>query len=152
MNKNNNEIVGNQILIRSGLKDIKEYEGHGVDRNDLNTIHLMCVFRDLIKVDPMFALEFIDLVNSMEVLSATNFINIFKAFVNNGFSTEGLIEKKDNDKLLTMFDLSGYSNVNDIIESATIKSEFINNTLDIAKKMQREYAPMFMEHTNKKIK
>ena len=126
-NKNSNEVIAKNILIRSGLKDINSYVGHDVDINDLNTVNLMCVFRDLVGIDPMYALEFIDLVNSMNVLSAYNFINKFHVFANNGFSTNNMSLVDEN------------NNMNDIIVSAAIKAEFIKNTLEYAKKMQREY-------------
>ena len=151
----NNEVIAKNILIRSGLKDINNYIGHNVNRNDLNTVNLMCVFRDLVGIDPMYALEFIDLVNGMKVLSAFNFINKFNIFANNGFNSEGLIEMHNKDNsLLTMFDLyeDKNTNVNDLIISASIKSEFIKNTLEYAKKLQREYSPKYMENEIKKTK
>ena len=125
---NNNLMIAKNILIRSGLKDIKSYEGHGVDLNDLSSVHLMCVFRDLVSIDPVYALEFIDLVKSMKDLSASNFINNFNMFALNGFSAKGMVNTNNNDS-------------NDVVDELTmnIKKEFYDNTLKFSLKLKKEY-------------
>ena len=57
------------------------YAGRGVRKIDLNADHLTSIYISLRKIDPIYASEFVKLVNNMETLGASEFIDTFFNFV-----------------------------------------------------------------------
>lgn len=85
------------ILLTSGLSYRGSYySGRGVRYGDLNQTHLKCIFLKLNKLDPDYGKGFVELVKAMPTLGATEFINSFKKFGNNGFvMNENVVEKSN---------------------------------------------------------
>ena len=61
------------------------YSGRGVKECDLNADNLVSIFNKLCVLDKEYALEFVEMVNSMKTLGATEFIESFYNFAWNGF-------------------------------------------------------------------
>ncbi len=89
--------LAKHILLTSGLLDrASYYSGRGVRYGDLNKTHLKAIFLKLNKLDPEYGKEFVELVKAMPTLGATEFINSFKRFGNNGFAmNENVVEKSN---------------------------------------------------------
>lgn len=75
-----------QIMFTSGLNPSAEhYSGRGVKECDLNANNLEEIFNKLCVLDKDYALEFVEMVNSMKTLGATEFIESFYLFAINNF-------------------------------------------------------------------
>lgn len=75
-----------QIMFTSGLNPRAEYySGRGVKECDLNADNLEEIFNKLCVLDKDYALEFVEMVNSMKTLGATEFIESFYLFAMNNF-------------------------------------------------------------------
>lgn len=61
------------------------YSGRGVKECDLNADNLVSIFSKLCVLDKEYALEFVEMVNSMKTLGATEFIESFYNFAMNNF-------------------------------------------------------------------
>lgn len=97
--KNNvdNSELADHILSTSGLSTrASYYSGRGVNRGDLNEKNLVAIFTKLLKIDNDYAINFADMVRNMKTLGATEFINTFKSFANNGFKIDTLNVEESN--------------------------------------------------------
>lgn len=75
-----------QIMFTSGVNpSASYYSGRGVKECDLNADNLVSIFNKLCVLDKEYALEFVEMVNSMKTLGATEFIESFYNFAWNGF-------------------------------------------------------------------
>lgn len=76
----------NQILATSGVHPVASYySGRGVNLGDLSDSHLVSIFKKLLKYDVTYAYNFVEFVQKMNVLDATQFITCFKNFAQDGF-------------------------------------------------------------------
>ena len=143
--------IASDILNRSGMSDrASYYSGRGVNTGDLNNEHLSSIFKKIYKLDKKYSLEFIKLLDKIQILTATRFINNFYNFVNNGFSTKDLEIETGDYSLDNVYDkardmvalVSAYSFIEEckkdkaeqeyeknkkISTSNDIKKEFISN-------------------------
>lgn len=104
--KNNisNNALASHILLTSGLNDrASYYSGRGVNYGDLNEKNLIAIFGKLLKLDPSYATEFVEMVKQMKTLGATEFINSFMNFANNGFKLENLKTEDSNISLNRLY-------------------------------------------------
>lgn len=104
--KNNisNNALASHILLTSGLNDRASYYlGRGVNYGDLNEKNLIAIFGKLLKLDPSYATEFVEMVKQMKTLGATEFINSFMNFANNGFKLENLKTEDSNISLNRLY-------------------------------------------------
>lgn len=76
----------NQILATSGVHPVASYySGRGVNLGDLSDSHLVSIFKKLLKYDVTYAYNFVELIQKMNILDATQFITCFKNFAQDGF-------------------------------------------------------------------
>ena len=76
----------NHILATSGVHPVASYySGRGVNLGDLSYSHLTAIFKKLLKYDVTYAYNFVEFVQKMNILDATQFITCFKVFAQNGF-------------------------------------------------------------------
>lgn len=74
------------ILESSGVCSEAGYlSGRGANLRDLNDEHLIAIFNKLLVLDINYALEFVKMVDGMEILGGTEFIETFHRFVRNKF-------------------------------------------------------------------
>ena len=159
--KNNisNQELTSHILLTSGLNDrASYYSGRGVNRGDLNEKNLETIFKKLYKLDVNYANEFVKMVKEIPTLGATEFINTFHRFGNNGFKAgEGVIEKsnvsldgvhdaaRDMVALISIFSISRRGNDQEyqVRESNYIKRAFLDRLalFDKAYAGQKEEIP-----------
>lgn len=96
-NNVNSEDLASHILLTSGLNNrASYYSGSGVDLAYLNGNNLVSIYRKLLKVDVEYGINFVDMVNKMETLGASEFISTFMSFAANGFKTEALNIENSN--------------------------------------------------------
>lgn len=82
--------LARQILLTSGLNPrASYYSGRGVNYGDLSDKNLVSIYKKLLAIDPKYASDFVELVNQMRTLGATEFIETFLNF--------GYAEFKSND-------------------------------------------------------
>lgn len=73
--------LARDILLTSGLNPTSSYySGRGVNYGDLNDKHLVSIYKKLLVIDPQYASNFVELVNQMKTLGATEFIETFLNF------------------------------------------------------------------------
>ena len=78
--------LSEHILNTSGLSTrASYYSGRGVNYGDLNDGNLVSIFEKLLKIDIEYAVNFVQMVQNMKTLGATEFITSFKGFAANGF-------------------------------------------------------------------
>lgn len=83
--------LADELLDTSGLNSrASYYSGRGVNYGDLNDENLVAIFNKLLKLDIDYATNFVDMVQKMETLGATEFIDTFINFANNHFKCDGL--------------------------------------------------------------
>lgn len=107
--KNNvsNYDLANHILLTSGLSDrASYYSGRGVNYSDLNDKNLVAIFNKLVKINPNYAINFVEMVSKMKNLGATPFINTFKNFADNGFKVQYSDIEESNVSLDGLYDES----------------------------------------------
>ena len=74
------------VLNRSGMSSrAAYYSGDGVTTSDLNSDNLVAIFKKLYEFDYLWAANFIQMVNAMQTLGATEFIESLYALGRNGF-------------------------------------------------------------------
>ena len=79
-------ILGDYILLTSGLNNrCSYYSSSNVNLSELNATNLISIYEKLAKYDNQYALEFIKLIDNIDLLTAQNFINEFEKFVSNNF-------------------------------------------------------------------
>lgn len=87
----------NHILSTSGLVAMPSfYSGRGVNTNDLNDKKLVSIFKKLLKYDVMYAYHFVEFVQQMKTLGATEFITSFRDFACNGFEVDSKFLSDNN--------------------------------------------------------
>lgn len=69
------------------------YSGYGVDYSILGERHLFSLYRKFVKYYPDKIEEFIKLVNGIDLLTATEFVNNYMKFVRNGLNSDFIFEK-----------------------------------------------------------
>ena len=85
--------LARDILLTSGLNPRSSYySGRGVNYGDLSDKHLVSIYKKLLVIDPQYAANFVELVNQMITLGATEFIETFLNF--------GYTEFRSNDASL----------------------------------------------------
>lgn len=83
--------LADELLYTSGLDNrASYYSGRGVNYGDLNDDNLVAIFNKLLKLDIDYATNFVDMVQKMETLGATEFVDTFINFANNHFKCDGL--------------------------------------------------------------
>lgn len=83
-----------EMLKRSNLRPSAfYYSGYGVDCNILGGRHLFSLYRKFVKYYPDKVEEFISLVNSMNLLTPTEFVKNYMTFVKNGLNSNFMLEK-----------------------------------------------------------
>lgn len=91
------EYVARQLIRTSGMTDRSEYyAGLGVRYCDLSDKNLTSIYKKLLKLNKEHAKEFFIMVNSMKTLGATEFIDSFIRFGENGFKTKDLTTSSNN--------------------------------------------------------
>ena len=80
--------LADYMLMTSGLSTrASYYAGRGVVRSDLNEDNLFCIFKKVLKyASPV---DFVVMVNNLQTLGATEFINAFYNLAKNGFKYDG---------------------------------------------------------------
>ena len=130
-----NSKIGNYVLKLSGLpNNTMYYEKETVDYKYLNSIHLKKVFERLYLIDKEYALEFVELVCRMKIISMVEFINSFKEFIDNGFK----IDKEYNieDDIKERIDLSTGMKQTFLLE---IRDKLVENNQDLIHCDYRRY-------------
>ncbi len=69
------------------------YSGYGVDYSILGERHLFSLYKKFVKYYPDKAEEFVKLVNYIPRITATEFINNYNEFINNGFDSDFIFKK-----------------------------------------------------------
>lgn len=83
-----------EMLTRSNVSSSAfYYSGYGVDHSILGEKHLFSLYRKFVKYYPDKTEEFIKLVNGMDLLTATEFVNNYMKFVRNGLYSDFIFEK-----------------------------------------------------------
>lgn len=104
-NNLNNEDLASRILLTSGMMNRGSfYSGRGVNLGDLNEENLIEIFIKLLKIDQNYASEFVEMVKQMKTLGATEFVNTFMNFANNGFKSNNLEIDDNNVSLDGLYD------------------------------------------------
>lgn len=111
--------LARKILLTSGLSDrASYYSGRGVNYGDLSDKNLVSIFEKLLKYDKSYAINFIELVVNMNSLGATEFINTFLNFAQNGFKYSSLVIDKSN------IDLGSNHEMTEVLAIASMASAF----------------------------
>lgn len=145
------------ILHTSGLSArASYYSGRGVNIGDLNESHLEKIFKELLKLDISYALEYVKMVQQMKTLGATEFIKTFFNFAENNFKAEDMLIDNDNMSLDGLHDeslgivlvtsMALKRNRNEYIQngaSESMKRAFIYKIKPILKKLSPELLEEF---------
>lgn len=154
--KNNisNYDLANHILLTSGLSSrASYYSGRGVNYGDLNDNNLIAIFNKLLKIDIDYAINFVDMVQKMKTLGATEFIKSFKnlaindfkidciTFDDSNFSLDGVYgEARDNIAFISIFSAMNQKNDNyQTIASKRMKASFMLRVKPILLKINPNY-------------
>lgn len=120
-----------EMLRRSGLQSqASHYSGLGVDTQYLSEEHLFSLYKKFQKYYPDKALEFVKMVSQISKLTATEFINNYMQFVNNGFDSN-FCNKEGN---ISIEDV--YGSTRDLIGIASIVSLFNSEQSDWEKSFE----------------
>ena len=97
--------LSEHILNTSGLSTrASYYSGRGVNYGDLNEENLVSIFEKLLKIDVEYAFNFVQMVQNMKTLGATEFITSFKGFAANGFKNKDYNISESNVSLDGVYD------------------------------------------------
>lgn len=165
-NNVNKRDLASHILLTSGLTDSGSYySGRGVNYGDLNENNLVAIFSKLLKIDGDYATNFVEMVNKMKTLGATEFINTFMNFAINGFKVEALNlesnnvsldevygEARDIIGLISIFSVMNKGNDQDyqIRASEQIKDSFMSKIKPILQSINPDCNTLDSQPTNSK--
>ena len=83
-----------EMLTRSNVSSSAfYYSGYGVDYSILGEGHLFSLYRKFVKYYPDKVEEFISLVNSIDLITPTEFVNNYMIFVRNGLNSNFMLKK-----------------------------------------------------------
>lgn len=163
--------LAKEILYTCGLNARSSYySGRGVNYGDLNDKNLVAIYKKLLKFDPAYARDFVELVNNMRTLGATEFIDSFINFGYSNFSLRQDVISDENVSLngvygdaryvvaaISMFEFGrrneGYqtSATQDMKDAFNHKIEYIQDKLNTGKELTEtdlEYLNSVMQYGN----
>ena len=83
-----------EMLTRSNVSSSAfYYSGYGVDYSILGEGHLFSLYRKFVEYYPDKVEEFISLVNSIDLITPTEFVNNYMIFVRNGLNSNFMLKK-----------------------------------------------------------
>lgn len=139
-NNINNINLASHILTTSGLCDSASYySGCGVNYSDLNEENLIAIFKKLFRLDSNYAIEFVNMVNKMKTLGATEFINSFKKFATNNFKLDNLKTEDSNISLDGVYGKTRDTVAVISIFSAINRGNDINYQINASEQIKRSF-------------